>query len=56
MEVREHRRSSLVVVGYGQVFDLRSGQCLDDPAQAAPSYPVRRTGNGAGDRMEVALP
>jgi NAD(P)H-dependent nitrite reductase small subunit len=41
---------------YKQVFDLRSGQCLDDPAQAVPTYPVRRTGNGAGDRMEVALP
>jgi nitrite reductase (NADH) small subunit len=41
---------------YKQVFDLRSGQCLDDPAQAVPTYPVRRTGNGAGDRVEVALP
>jgi hypothetical protein len=50
MEVREHRRSRLVVVGHGP------GQCLDDPAQAVPTYPVRRTGNGAGDRVEVALP
>jgi nitrite reductase (NADH) small subunit len=41
---------------YKQVFDLPSGQCLDDPAQAVPTYPVRRTGNGAGDRVEVALP
>jgi nitrite reductase (NADH) small subunit len=24
-----------------QVFDLRSGACLDDPAVAVPAYPVR---------------
>jgi nitrite reductase (NADH) small subunit len=25
-----------------QVFDLRSGACLDDPATGVPVYPVRR--------------
>lgn len=24
-----------------EIFDLRSGVCLDDPAVAVPSYPVR---------------
>lgn len=24
------------------VFDLRTGRCLDDPALALPTYPVRR--------------
>jgi nitrite reductase (NADH) small subunit len=27
---------------YKQVFDLRTGQCLDDPAVAVPVVPVRR--------------
>jgi nitrite reductase (NADH) small subunit len=27
---------------YKHVFDLRSGECLDDPAIALPTYPVRR--------------
>lgn len=27
---------------YKHVFDLRSGACLDDPAVALPTYPVRR--------------
>lgn len=37
---------------YKQVFDLRTGACLDDPRVALPAFPVRR----AGDRVEVALP
>ncbi|TDE30035.1 nitrite reductase small subunit NirD [Actinomadura sp. 6K520] len=37
---------------YKQVFDLRTGVCLDDPRVAVPAFPVRR----AGDRVEVALP
>lgn len=36
---------------YKQVFDLRTGVCLDDPRVALPAFPVRR----AGDRVEVAL-
>ncbi|WP_396448503.1 nitrite reductase small subunit NirD [Actinomadura sp.] len=36
---------------YKQVFDLRTGVCLDDPRVALPVFPVRR----AGDRVEVAL-
>ncbi|MFI0369778.1 nitrite reductase small subunit NirD [Actinomadura sp. 1N219] len=36
---------------YKQVFDLRTGACLDDPRVALPAFPVRR----AGDRVEVAL-
>jgi nitrite reductase (NADH) small subunit len=27
---------------YKHVFDLRNGTCLDDPAIALPTYPVRR--------------
>ncbi|NDU75719.1 nitrite reductase small subunit NirD [Actinomadura sp. DSM 109109] len=37
---------------YKQVFDLRTGVCLDDPRVALPTFPVRRS----GDRVEVALP
>ncbi|MFA1543718.1 nitrite reductase small subunit NirD [Actinomadura monticuli] len=36
---------------YKQVFDLRTGACLDDPRVAVPAFRVRRT----GDRVEVAL-
>ncbi|MQA95512.1 MAG: nitrite reductase small subunit NirD [Streptosporangiales bacterium] len=37
---------------YKQVFDLRTGRCLDDPEVTVPAYPVRvRDG-----RVEVALP
>ncbi|MDA3628762.1 nitrite reductase small subunit NirD [Saccharopolyspora oryzae] len=36
-----------------QVFSLRTGQCLDDPAAQLPIYPVRRR---ADDVVEVALP
>ena len=32
-----------------QVFDLRTGQCLDQPEVVLPVYPVRR----AGDVVEV---
>ncbi|GAA1564905.1 nitrite reductase small subunit NirD [Actinomadura kijaniata] len=38
---------------YKQVFDLRTGVCLDDPGVALPTFPIRRT---AEDRVEVALP
>lgn len=41
---------------YKQVFDLRTGRCLDDPEVAVPSYPVRRSGAVSGDRVEIALP
>ncbi|MBE1536451.1 nitrite reductase small subunit NirD [Actinomadura algeriensis] len=37
---------------YKQVFDLRTGVCLDDPRVALPAYGVRR----AGGRVEVAVP
>ena len=37
---------------FKQNFDLRSGQCLDDPAIRLPSYPVRV----AGGRIAVAVP
>ncbi|MGY2079662.1 nitrite reductase small subunit NirD [Modestobacter sp. SYSU DS0657] len=36
---------------YKQVFDLRTGQCLDDPAVSVPVYPVRRR----EDLVEVAV-
>ncbi|GGV31515.1 nitrite reductase small subunit [Actinomadura cremea] len=37
---------------YKQVFDLRTGVCLDDPRVALPAFGVRR----AGGRVEVAVP
>lgn len=37
---------------FKQSFDLRTGQCLDDPAVRLPSYPVRVEGG----RIAVALP
>ncbi len=37
---------------FKQSFDLRTGQCLDDPAVRLPSYPVRV----AGGRIAVAVP
>ena len=37
---------------FKQSFDLRTGQCLDDPAVRLASYPVRV----AGDRILVAMP
>ena len=37
---------------YKQSFDLRTGQCLDDPSVSAPTFAVRVV---AG-RVQVALP
>jgi nitrite reductase (NADH) small subunit len=37
---------------YKQVFDLRTGRCLDDPAQVVPAFRIRRTRAG---RVEVAV-
>lgn len=36
---------------FKQNFDLRSGECLDDPSVRLPVYPVRVR----GDRIEVGL-
>jgi nitrite reductase (NADH) small subunit len=36
---------------YKQVFDLRTGRCLDDPRRMVPAFRIRRTGGG---RVEVA--
>ncbi|GAA2439647.1 nitrite reductase small subunit NirD [Actinomadura vinacea] len=38
---------------FKQVFDLRTGSCLDDPEVALPTFAIRRV--AAGDRVEVAL-
>jgi len=38
---------------FKQVFDLRTGTCLDDPQVALPTFAIRRV--PAGDRVEVAL-
>jgi nitrite reductase (NADH) small subunit len=37
---------------FKQVFDLRTGRCLDDPDRAVAAFAVRR---GAGGRVEVTL-
>lgn len=37
---------------FKQSFDLRTGQCLDDPAVRLPSYPVRVEGG----RIAIAVP
>ena len=37
---------------YKQTFDLRTGQCLDDPTVAVPTFPVRVVDG----RVQVALP
>ena len=37
---------------FKQSFDLRTGQCLDDPTVAVPTFPVRVVDG----RVEVALP
>jgi nitrite reductase (NADH) small subunit len=37
---------------FKQNFDLRTGQCLDDPAVRLASYPVRV----AGGRIQIAAP
>ena len=36
---------------YKQVFDLRTGRCLDEPGKAVPVFRIRRTGAG---RVEIA--
>ncbi|MFD0690999.1 nitrite reductase small subunit NirD [Actinomadura fibrosa] len=38
---------------YKQVFDLRTGACLDDPRVALPTFPIRL--DASGHRVEVAL-
>jgi nitrite reductase (NADH) small subunit len=38
---------------YKQSFDLRTGQCLDDPAVRVPTFPVRVRG-GAVEVLAVA--
>ncbi|GAA4153596.1 nitrite reductase small subunit NirD [Actinomadura keratinilytica] len=38
---------------YKEVFDLRTGVCLDDPQVALPTFPIRR--DPATGRVEVAL-
>jgi nitrite reductase (NADH) small subunit len=41
---------------YKQVFDLRTGRCLDDPGRSVPTFPIRRRpATGPGARVEVAL-
>jgi nitrite reductase (NADH) small subunit len=37
---------------YKQVFDLRTGRCLDDPARVVPAFRIRRTPAG---RVQVAV-
>ena len=37
---------------YKQTFDLRTGQCLDDPSVSVATFPVR----AVDGRVEVALP
>jgi len=37
---------------YKQAFDLRTGECLDDPAVTVATFPVRVV----GDRLLVGLP
>ena len=37
---------------YKQVFDLRTGRCLDDPAHVVPAFRIRRT---PADRVEIAV-
>jgi nitrite reductase (NADH) small subunit len=37
---------------YKQVYDLRTGQCLDRPGVAVRTFPVRRR----GEYVEVACP
>jgi nitrite reductase (NADH) small subunit len=38
---------------FKQVFDLRTGSCLDDPRVALPTFAIRRV--PSTDRVEVAL-
>lgn len=41
---------------FKQVFDLRTGQCLDDPQVSLRTYEIRSAPALQGDRVEVALP
>lgn len=41
---------------YKQSFDLRSGQCLDDPAVTIPAYPVRVLDGRVQVCVEICLP
>lgn len=41
---------------YKQVFDLRSGHCLDDDRRSVPTFRIRRVRTASGERVEVALP
>lgn len=41
---------------YKQVFDLRTGRCLDQPEVSLRTFAIRRTRSASGDRVEVALP
>lgn len=40
---------------YKQVFDLRTGRCLDEPKVSLHTFPVRMTRSASGDRVEVAV-
>lgn len=41
---------------YKQSFDLRTGQCLDDPAVTIPAYPVRVLDGRVQVCVEICLP
>lgn len=41
---------------YKQVFDLRTGHCLDDAGHSVATFRIRRTPTESGERVEVALP
>jgi nitrite reductase (NADH) small subunit len=40
---------------YKQVFDLRTGQCLDDASVQLPTFQVSRVPGILGDRVEIEL-
>jgi nitrite reductase (NADH) small subunit len=40
---------------YKQVFDLRSGQCLDDATVQLPTFQINRIPGFSGDRVEIEL-
>ena len=41
---------------YKQSFDLRTGECLDDPAVTIPVYPVRALDGRVQVCVEICLP
>ena len=45
-------RLKVVSPVYKQSFDLRTGECLDDPGVSVATFPVRLV----DDRVQVALP